>query len=178
MAEQQFDKDTLIEKAVSPKGGIPWIFVRVFLGNVQDTTNELLDIAYEGKFSIKFLTEKTEFKIQVIKENTIIDDILDASQGQKDMVSVSLSLALIKQQMNAKYNLMCLDECDAQLDKNNRESFLSIIEKQIETLGIEQVFVISHNDCFDNYPLNLIMLPGATAKNMENKTVIFDSTQN
>lgn len=172
--QDKYEKDILIEKAVSPKGGIPWVFVRVFLGSVQDTTNELLDIAYNGKFSIKFLTEKSEFKINVIKENTTIDDILDASQGQRDMVSVSLSLALIKQQMNGKYNLLSLDECDAQLDKNNRESFLNIIEKQVDTLGIEQVFIISHNNCFDDYALNMILLPGSDPKNLGNKTIIYD----
>lgn len=45
-------------------------------------------------------------------------------------------------------------------------------------LGIEQVFIISHNNAFDSVPMNLIMLKGCEEKLanpdfMKNKTVIY-----
>ena len=40
---------------------------------------------------------------------------------------------------------MYLDEIDGTLDSKNRDSFINILNKQIDKLGLEQVFVISHN---------------------------------
>jgi len=88
-------------------------------------------------------------------------------------------LALIEQSIGA-YNIICLDEIDGPLDINNRTNFIDILNSQISKLGIEQVFVISHNDAFDAAPLDLILLKDNNVnKNnagfMANKTIIFEN---
>ena len=102
-----------------------------------------------------------------------------ASQGEIAMTAISLSLALIEQSIG-DYNILCLDEIDGPLDSENRNNFINILNSQIKKLGIEQIFVISHNNAFDIAPLDLILLKGNTVdfENeafLENKTIIFNA---
>ena len=71
---------------------------------------------------------------------------------------------------------------DSNLDADYRESFISIIEAQIKRLGIEQVFVISHSNKFDNINMNLIALKNAKKYTsnevfMKNKTLIYEHNE-
>lgn len=74
---------------------------------------------------------------------------------------------------------MCLDEIDGPLDSFNRSHFIDILENQISKLGIEQVFVISHNNAFDSAATDLIILKGAEIDKenhifMDNKTILYE----
>lgn len=168
-----------ITKALSPTGGIPLILIQMYLAETEKIANELLNVAYNGDFQIKFLTTDKDFKIQVITKNgEVKDDISLASQGEVALTTISISLALIEQSIG-EYNILCLDEIDGPLDSTNRENFISILNSQIEKLGIEQVFVISHNNAFDAYPLDLVLLKNndvdiTNESYMENKTVIYN----
>ena len=51
-----------------------------------------------------------------------------------------------------------LHEVDGPLDNENRKKFISILENQIERIGSEQNFLITHNDMFANYPVDIIDL--------------------
>ena len=87
-------------------------------------------------------------------------------------------MALIEQSIG-DYNILALDEIDGPLDMDNREHFLDILNKQIDKLGIEQVFVISHNDAFDSESMDLILLKESNVDQkgddfMSNKNVIFE----
>ena len=111
-------------------------------------------------------------------KGNIKEDIKVASQGEMALTTISLSLALI-QQASGDYNILSLDEIDGPLDKENRENFINILNSQINKLGIEQVFVISHNNAFDICPMDLILLNGNNVNKedpvfMENKNIIFD----
>ena len=44
-----------------------------------------------------------------------------------------------------KYNIIILDEMDGALDKDTRPLFNQLLEKQLNMIGCEQCFVISHN---------------------------------
>ena len=63
--------------------------------------------------------------------------------------------------------LMLLDEIDSTLDTSNREKFLRVLEMQIEMIHAEQVFVISHNDMFNAYPVDIVDTKGQKNKNAE-----------
>lgn len=168
-----------IAKALSPTSGIPLILIQMYLAETEEITNELLNVAYNGDFKIKFLTTDKDFKIQVeTKNHEIKDDILLASQGEVALTTISISLTLIEQSLG-EYNILCLDEIDGPLDSSNRENFINILNSQIEKLGIEQVFVISHNNAFDAYPIDLVLLKNSdidtsNSAYMENKTVIYN----
>ena len=95
------------------------------------------------------------------------------------LTTISISLALIEQ-YTGQFNILSLDEMDGALDESNREAFISILDSQIRKLGIDQVFIISHNNAFDNVPMNIIALPGSENKLsnqefMQNKVVIFNA---
>ncbi len=168
----------LIRDALDPTRGIPLIFTRAYLEQIKDTTNELLDIAFGGDFQIDFKTTSSEFAINVISKGLLMNDIKDASQGEKAISIIAINLALIEQSI-AKYNILLIDEIDGPLDSANRENFIDIIYKQIDKLGIEQVFLISHNEAFDTSPISLILLNGSTINTadtaiMKNKEIIFE----
>ena len=177
--EKEYKPIDTITKALSPKGGIPLVFINSYLAETQAIANDLLKIAFNGEFQINFATAEREFNIQVISKNNLKPDIKMASQGEVAITTISISLALIEQSIGA-YNIICLDEIDGPLDINNRTNFIDILNSQISKLGIEQVFVISHNDAFDAAPLDLILLKDNNVnKNnagfMANKTIIFEN---
>ena len=178
--KKSFAKTDLLKRALSPKSGIPLVFIQSYLDGTESIANELLNIAYGGKFEIKFVPTASDFFIQVRTGNNIVEDIKLASQGEISLTTISISLALIERSLG-DFNIMYLDEIDGPLDKDNRESFINIINKQIEKLNLEQIFVISHNNAFDNCAMNLILLDGNTVDKdddvfMKNKQIIYDVT--
>ena len=113
-----------------------------------------------------------EFKIPYTKNGMKISDVIYSSQGERSFISLVLSLALIIQTVE-KYNIMLLDEVDATLDTKNRQVFINLLEKLIEKTGAEQIFMISHNNMFDNYPVDVIMTSDTDIDNLKNVNVIY-----
>ena len=168
-----------VATALSPTTGIPLIFIKTYLEETEAIANDLLNIAFDGDFQIKFMTNEKEFAIQVISKDNTKADIKLASQGEVSITTLSISLALIEQSIGA-YNILCLDEIDGPLDNSNRSKFIDILNSQIEKLGIEQAFVISHNNAFDTAAMDLILLKGNAVDKenpifMENKTIIYEN---
>lgn len=154
-----------IKKALSPTKGIPLYFVQKYLKKTKIIANKLLDIAYDGKlFIYDFQLTENDFFIKIVKENGIIvKDVLFTSQGETSMINTAISLAMVQQSMK-KYNIPLLDEVDKELDEDNRRAFISIIQSQLKELKVEQCFIISHNNEFDNCNLDLLLFPGNTVE--------------
>lgn len=176
--KKAYEPTDAVAKALSPKSGIPLIFIKLYLDQTKKIANELLNIAYNGEFKIDFDLSDKDFKIKVIAKDNEKDDISLASQGEVALTTISLSLALIEQSIG-EYNILCLDEIDGPLDAHNRENFINILNAQIDKLGIEQVFVISHNNAFDICPMDLVLLKDSAIDMtndafMEGKTVLYD----
>jgi len=172
----------LLVEVLSHTKGIPLIFAQAYLEKTRDITNELLTLAYKDGFEVNFITNQDDFFIEIRAGENIKNDIKEASQGEVALTTISISLALIQQSMET-FNILMLDEIDGPLDSSNRENFINILTKQIESMGVEQVFVISHNNAFDTEEMDLVMLKGSPIdKNndefMRNKRVIFDITEN
>ena len=55
-----------------------------------------------------------------------------------------INLVLLNQ-ASTKYNITRLDEIDGGLDHQNRYMFVDILQKIIQILDIEQLFIISHS---------------------------------
>jgi len=179
-AKENYEEMLLVRDALDPKKGIPLIFIEMYLTDIEYKTNELLNLAYGGEFKIKFDISATDFYIRIEKSNgDSLDDVKLASQGETSLTVVSLSLGMIEKIMlNSKYNILYLDEIDSTLSTKNRRLFISMLEKQIERLGIEQVFVISHNNEFESYPIDMILMKENNVDTedqefMENKNVIY-----
>jgi len=171
--EEQFDEISIIKESLSSNKGIPLLFIQLYLKNTKLIVNNLLDIVYKGELEIDdFEINEKEFKIPYIKNSMRINDIIYTSQGERSFVSVALSFALIEQSIK-KYNIMLLDEIDATLDQKNRIMFLNILEKQLDTINAKQIFMITHNNMFDSYPVDLILTSDVELDNYKNKNIIF-----
>ena len=151
-----FDEMTLVKDSLSSTKGIPLRYVKNYLGNTEEITNELLDIAFNGRLFIdKFKITQTEFTIPFYNKGKLLDDVKYASQGETSFISIALAFALASQTMH-EYNIMLLDEIDSTLDIKFKEKFLKILENQIERIDAEQCFFITHGNMFSSYPVDVV----------------------
>lgn len=160
----RLERAQVIADACHPARGAPVEFIRDFLDTTRDSVNELLDIAMRGEFRLSFSLTDSEFRIPVSKgSGRVIPDVTEASEGQLALAKTVLSLALVRQtvRMQGGYNVICFDEIDGLLDRErNRERFAEIVERLSDELGLEQLFLISHNDNFVAAPAGLVLFPG------------------
>jgi len=158
--EKVYKDVVLIKDALDPKKGIPVVFANEYLKNIATKANNLLKIAYGDHFKIRFNITSTDFLVEVYKsDGTFLNDIKLASQGETSLTNVSLSLAMLEC-MIKKYNIVYLDEVDCTLSTENRKLFIEMLENQMDSLNIEQCFVISHNNEFYDKNIDLILLEG------------------
>lgn len=168
-----FEDADEIKEALNSSKGIPLIFLQVYLKNCPIMMNSLLDTIYDGELQIEgFLIDENEFRIPFIKSGTRIPDIVMASQGESSFISIVLSLSLIIQSMT-KYDIIGLDELDGPLDVKNREEFIKVLYTFIDQVNCEQVFLISHNNMFDNEPIDLILTNDIDIDNYKFANLIF-----
>ena len=166
LAEMQgkLERAQAVAEACHPARGAPIEFLRDFLDVTRDTVNELLDVAMRGEFRIGFSLTDSEFRVPVSKgSGRVIPDVTEASEGQLALAKTVLSLALVKQTVQAQggYNVICFDEIDGMLDRErNRERFAEIVERLSSELGLEQLIMISHNDNFAASPAGIVLFPG------------------
>lgn len=151
----------LILDAVSSKEGIPVIMVKMFLDECRDIVNDLISDIFDDDLEIldfDLREDSAEFKIPYMINGIIVDDISNASQGQSAVISIALSFALCQKAM-FEYNIMLLDEIDNSIHKRDREKFIAILSRQMENVNAEQIFLITHNDIFQQsgLPVNIIM---------------------
>ncbi|BDH16400.1 MAG: double-stranded DNA repair protein Rad50 [Bacteriophage sp.] len=172
----------LLKEALDVKTGIPLVLVGEYLNTIRNSCNNLLNIAYKGKFYIDFEISDRDFSISVFKNGTkTANDIKECSQGEISLVKTSLSLGIIAQAIKSvdkQFNIVYLDEIDAEFDSTNRLLFLDILEEQLNALNSNQCFIITHNDCFFNNEAALVLLNGANVdindeEFMDNKDIIF-----
>lgn len=163
-AQQEFDdlknkQEALhyIVEAVSSNKGIPLVYIQLFLRDCKETLNDLISDVFGDSIEVlDFIINENEFRIPYAINGSVVEDISKASQGQKAIISLALSFALIRQ-AHSKWNIMLLDEMDGPLYKDDRNKFITILYKQLSAINAEQVFLISHNFTFDGQNVNVIM---------------------
>ena len=168
-----FEDADVIRDSLNASKGIPLIFLQVYLKNCPIMMNNLLDTIYNGELQIEgFLIDENEFRIPFNKAGIRVPDIAFASQGESSFISIVLSLSLIIQSMT-KYDIICLDELDGPLDTKNREQFIKVLYEFIRQTGSEQIFLISHNNVFDNEAVDLILTGDIDIENFKFGNVLF-----
>lgn len=151
---------TLLD-AVSSKEGIPVIMVKLFLDECKSIVNDLIADIFDDDLEIldfDLREDTNEFKIPYLINGVAVEDISSASQGQTSVISIALSFALCRKAM-IDYNIMLLDEIDNSIHKRDREKFIAILSKQMNSVHSEQIFLITHNDIFQQsgLPVNIIL---------------------
>lgn len=171
---EKYTKQQAVRDASDPKKGIPLVFMRTFLDDIEGIANNLFDIAFRGKFRIQFIISEKDFFIQVLKEDgEILPDVKYASDGEQALIKTIISVSLLSLYTDAWPMLAC-DETDSVLDTVHRSHFAGIIEGQIKELELEQVFVISHNENFRDESISVILFPGHTLLESESNPIIAD----
>ena len=168
-----FEDAEEIKEALNSSKGIPLIFLQVYLKNCPIMMNSLLDTIYDGELQIEgFLIDENEFRIPFVKSGVRIPDIVMASQGESSFISIVLSLSLIILSMTM-YVIICFDVFDGPLDTRNREEFIRVLYSFIEQVNSEQIFIISHNNVFDNESIDLLLTGDIDIDNYKNANIIF-----
>ena len=159
----QYQKEyTLVDKIryySSPSTGVQNIFLSIFMSKILQTANELLSLLFGGKFMFgNFVINESEFRITAMSESGIMhSDISEMSSAEKSMLSLVISFALLHAS-STRYNILTLDEIDGALDSDNRMAFVNLIDRMMNILSIEQVFIISHNPEIDMSACDVINL--------------------
>lgn len=170
---KKFEDISILKESLSSTKGIPLLFIQLYLKNTTRIVNNLLERIYGDDFKIdNFEITSTDFNIPYIKNGVRISDVVYASQGERSFLSIALSFALLTQSVK-RYNIPLLDEIDATLDMKNRRLFLNILEEQIDIINAEQVFLITHNNMFDDYPVDIIMTSDINIDNYNNACILY-----
>ena len=116
---------------------LPAKVLKSYLYDIEKLVNDLLD----GIMFIRFDTTEGIDIICTIKAEDRPASVL--SQGEKSLLSVALLIAFKKK---LKWDVISIDEGSAALDENNKDRYLNMITRYIETVDtIKQVFIVSHD---------------------------------
>lgn len=143
----KYNKVEVIKRYSNPsKEGIQKLFVDIYMGQTLSIANKLLSMFFGGKLKLlKYDISDNQFRIPCASEESslINDDVSSCSGGEKSMLAMILSFALL-QQSSTLYNILRLDEIDGTLDQSNRAMFVEVLSIIIEELHMDNCFMISH----------------------------------
>jgi DNA repair exonuclease SbcCD ATPase subunit len=160
--QEKYALEKAIKETVDPKKGQPLILLQTFLNSLELKVNQMLQVAFGSSFSLRFKISESEFSIPIEKEDGFeAPDILYLSEGERAMVKLIISLALVSPFVR-KFQCICLDEVDAVLSNKNRKNFVEILQSQLDYLKIKQCFVISHNEEFQSDNIPVVLFPENT----------------
>lgn len=173
LINEKYEAYATAREALSPtKDGIQSVCVYLYLESTIMTVNEILSTVYDNFQVVKFDIGDNEFNIPYVKNDVMINDISFASQGERSFLNIALSFALMEKAID-KYNVPLFDEIDATLDMRNRAMFLNIVLDRIEAMNAEQLFMITHNNMFDSYPVDIIMTGDINLDSYKNANIIY-----
>lgn len=145
--EQNTTSDSIykaIAEATSSTKGIPVIAIRDTVERAIHTANQLLDVMYDHEIELLHpIIDETNFALPFRCGNNRSNDIRYGSQSESTLLSLALSLSLASSLTH--FNIPLVDEIDAYLDLSIRDGFILMLESMMGKLGMEQMFLISHN---------------------------------
>lgn len=171
--QNQYSQVLWIQEAVNPTKGIPLEFISYYIKRrMVNIINPLLDTVYHGKLRIlggdNIIINESEFTIPYIWNGTMVPDISYGSDGQKAIMMLTFSIALLDLTTVGNYNIPLLDEMDTTLDDRSRAAYIDLIENYQSS----QIFVISHSSMFDGRHVNLILTSPRTVSNIPEGQII------
>lgn len=145
--EQNMSNDSTfkaIAEATSSTKGIPVIAIRDTVERAIHTANQLLDVMYDHEIELlRPIIDETNFSLPFRCGSNRSSDIRYGSQSESTLLSLALSLSLSASLTS--FNIPLVDEIDAYLDMSFRDDFILMLESMMSKLGMEQMFLISHN---------------------------------
>lgn len=135
-----------LKKYSSPvTGGIQTLFMNLYMSKTLELANQLLSMIFGGQFQLlDYVINQDEFRIPFTGRGLIVDDISSGSTSQICIMGMIINLVLLHQ-ASSKFNITRLDEIDGGLDHQNRYMFVDILQRIVQILNIDQLFIISHS---------------------------------
>jgi len=184
IAEYNLEKDVLeenfkilgfIRKALSTNEGMAVSLLNMYVDDIRTTANLLLSETFEGTLHLHpFDIDEDKFAIPFSHNGEVADDISKASTSEKAFISTCLSMSLIEQVI-AEYGILALDEVDAGFSEYNKSIYCNILMKQINRIGVSQVFMITHaRQYYENYKdsVAFILFPEHGVDKIDHKNMI------
>jgi DNA repair exonuclease SbcCD ATPase subunit len=145
------DRYKIIAEATSSTKGKPVIAIREKIHEALTIANRLLNVIYDGEIELlKPTIDETMFTLPFRCGTNKSDDIRTGSQSESTLLSLALSLALAHTLVPTRF-VALVDELDAYIDANTRDSFVLMLNEMMSTLNCEQMFLISHSIQPDQY---------------------------
>ena len=134
----------VIAEATSSTKGKPVLAIREEIERALIISNRLLDVIYDGEVELLEPTiDETTFSLPFRSGSHTGQDIKYGSQSESCLLSLAISLSLAS---SLTLDMVPLaDEADAFLDEAMKGSFVLMLQDMMTTLGVEQMFLISHN---------------------------------
>lgn len=144
--KQRYDVIDKLKKYSSPvDGGIQTLFMSLYMGKTLTLANQLLSMIFGGQYRLlDYVINEDEFRMPFIGNGLPVDDISEGSTSQVCIMGMIINLVLLHQASD-KFNIVSLDEIDGGLDAANRYMYIDVLQRVIQILNIDQLFIISHN---------------------------------
>ena len=172
---KQLSEKQAIQQAVSPTSGIPVVFIRDFIkGDLIVRVNRILNTVYHGKLVLDRLSTVIDgdtFTIPYTWNGIEVADISRASDGQKAILTLAFSIALVQMTSNG-YNTLLLDEMDTTLDTPSKSKFITLLEQYAADIQTHMIFLISHNSMFDGHPVNILLTSDMEVTNTDTSQIV------
>lgn len=134
----------IIAEATSSTKGKPVLAIREEIEHALSMSNRLLDVIYDGEVELLSpLIDENNFSLPFRSASHTGPDIKHGSQSESCLLSLAISLSLASSLTIDMVPL--IDECDAFIDEAMKGSFVLMLQEMMTTLGVEQMFLISHN---------------------------------
>jgi ABC-type lipoprotein export system ATPase subunit/predicted nucleic acid-binding Zn-ribbon protein len=157
-----------IRRTLDPTRGIPVYFANAYLQSIEQPINELLQISCrhaDREFQLKFMVDDQQFSILMGSPGDDVANMVDIANGsgaEQAIASLALAFGLLRA-LQTRFKVVCIDELDGVFDANYRRSFITALQYQIQALGCEQVFIITHNREFDDVDVDTILMKNHNA---------------
>lgn len=156
--QERYDEEVvgqiaLIEKELSDLQHIETSLIRIpkenmisFINNVFGQANRLIELVWALPLQIELLKadDSLNYEFQVSGDNQSVRELSECSEGQTEMISLAINLALRMVLGHFDYPI-CLDETGRTMDEKHRHNLVQLLRKLLDDKIISQLFYVSHN---------------------------------
>lgn len=145
---EQHDKLSKLERALSPRDGIPHQYMVNFMNRVIKTTNALIKQVWNYDLGLVKLdmNKPMDFSLPIkINGKKILKDVNMISKGQKEIVNLAYTMALyIARKLGKEYPVK-LDEPDSGFSEAHRSRLLGLLNDLRQKGAITQLLLVNHH---------------------------------
>lgn len=150
-------KYEVIEKSLSPNDGIPHGYMVSYLNNLIHNANYFISRVFSYHLHICPVddTKSLDFIFPVEVGDVIVRDMSKLSKGQREMVNLAWTLAILLQTKRLDKYPIFLDEIGGGIDSYHTQKLIECLHDLVSKKVIQQLFIVSHgsmvinsfNDC-------------------------------